>query len=57
MLFSAISRTCRSATTLNTKACGPVAIEEGTVVMGDSLTVHFDEKIWGEDAAEFRPER
>ncbi|CAA88604.1 Putative cytochrome P450 CYP13A5 [Caenorhabditis elegans] len=34
-----------------------VQIEKGTNVQVDTWTLHYDPKVWGEDANEFRPER
>ncbi|VDM68254.1 unnamed protein product, partial [Strongylus vulgaris] len=46
------SRQCMKSTTL-----GNVQIEEGTFVMVDTLSLHYDPEIWGKDANEFRPDR
>ena len=46
------ARLCSKTTTL-----GGITIEAGSYVIADVLKVHMDEKIWGPDAAEFRPER
>lgn len=48
----AAGRKCVANTTL-----GNLQIEKGTDVVLDLLTLHFDKKIWGENADEFRPER
>lgn len=36
---------------------GEIELEKGTVVIADTLGVHFDAEVWGEDASEFNPER
>uniref|UniRef100_A0A1I7UFZ5 Cytochrome P450 n=1 Tax=Caenorhabditis tropicalis TaxID=1561998 RepID=A0A1I7UFZ5_9PELO len=46
------NRKCMKATTV----CG-VEIEEGVNVQVDTWTMHNDPKIWGDDVAEFKPER
>ncbi|CAJ0579963.1 unnamed protein product, partial [Mesorhabditis spiculigera] len=46
------SRTCMKPTTL-----GNVEVEEGTLVVSDPWTIHYDKEIWGRDADEFVPER
>jgi cytochrome P450 family 13 len=46
------SRRCGADTKL-----GPLSIEKGTDVVLDVLSLHFDRKIFGDDAEEFRPER
>nr|CDJ82292.1 Cytochrome P450 domain containing protein [Haemonchus contortus] len=46
------SRRCMKSTTL-----GPLKVEEGEFVMVDTMSLHFDRNLWGNDAEEFRPER
>ncbi|KAK6035515.1 unspecific monooxygenase [Cooperia oncophora] len=46
------SRRCMKATTL-----GGVRIQEGENVCADTLTIHFNRELWGDDADDFRPER
>ncbi|GMR40190.1 hypothetical protein PMAYCL1PPCAC_10385, partial [Pristionchus mayeri] len=46
------SRTCMNTTTIY-----GLEIEKDTDVAVDTLSLHFDREIWGEDVAEFRPER
>ncbi|KAK6010007.1 hypothetical protein OSTOST_25029 [Ostertagia ostertagi] len=46
------SRRCMKSTTL-----GDVPLYEGDFVCADTLTLHFNREIWGEDADDFRPER
>ncbi|XGW03005.1 hypothetical protein V3C99_014761 [Haemonchus contortus] len=46
------SRRCMKSTTL-----GPIRVEEGEFVIADTMSLHFDRDIWGDDAEEFRPER
>ncbi|VDO52519.1 unnamed protein product [Haemonchus placei] len=46
------SRRCMKSTTL-----GPITVEEGEFVMVDTMSLHFDRDLWGNDAEEFRPER
>ncbi|KAF1764836.1 hypothetical protein GCK72_004786 [Caenorhabditis remanei] len=46
------NRKCMKTTTV----CG-MEIEEGTNVQVDTWTLHNDPKIWGDDVAEFKPER
>ncbi|GMR62889.1 hypothetical protein PMAYCL1PPCAC_33084, partial [Pristionchus mayeri] len=36
---------------------GGISIERGTYVQPDVYSIHFNEDIWGDDAAQFRPER
>ncbi|GMS88304.1 hypothetical protein PENTCL1PPCAC_10479, partial [Pristionchus entomophagus] len=42
---------------MNTTKIGDLEIEKDTDVAVDTFSLHFDEAIWGEDAAEFKPER
>ncbi|KAK6038560.1 hypothetical protein COOONC_23934 [Cooperia oncophora] len=46
------SRRCMKATTL-----GDVPVYEGDFVCADTLSLHFNREIWGDDADDFRPER
>ncbi|VDO54497.1 unnamed protein product [Haemonchus placei] len=46
------SRRCMKSTTL-----GPIRVEEGEFVIADTMSLHFDRDLWGDDAEEFRPER
>ncbi|KAK5979235.1 Unspecific monooxygenase, partial [Trichostrongylus colubriformis] len=46
------SRRCMKSTTL-----GGIPIEEGEYVAVDTMSLHFDREIWGNDADVFRPER
>uniref|UniRef100_A0A8R1EKT9 Cytochrome P450 n=2 Tax=Caenorhabditis japonica TaxID=281687 RepID=A0A8R1EKT9_CAEJA len=46
------ARRCMRATKI-----GDYQVEEGVEVMCDTWTLHYDKKIWGEDAEEFKPER
>ncbi|CAI2327041.1 unnamed protein product [Caenorhabditis sp. 36 PRJEB53466] len=46
------SRKCMQSTTVL-----GLQIEEGTNVAVDTWTLHYDPKIWGPDAEEFKPER
>lgn len=48
----ASARTCCKTTTL-----GGYAVEAGTIVQADVFSLHYDRELWGEDAADFRPER
>jgi coumaroylquinate(coumaroylshikimate) 3'-monooxygenase len=48
----ALNRTAATNTSL-----GDVPIEEGTCVHVDVFGIHFNERVWGKDAREFRPER
>uniref|UniRef100_A0AC34FR43 Cytochrome P450 n=1 Tax=Panagrolaimus sp. ES5 TaxID=591445 RepID=A0AC34FR43_9BILA len=49
----AASRECQTPTTI-----GPgIEIEKDVIVALDLYTLHFDKNIWGEDSAEFKPER
>ncbi|PIO75471.1 unspecific monooxygenase [Teladorsagia circumcincta] len=48
----AVSRRCMKSTTL-----GDVPLYEGDFVCADTLTLHFNREIWGDDADDFRPER
>lgn len=34
-----------------------IFIEKDTFVQADVLSIHFDKKLWGDDAEEFLPER
>ncbi|KAK6042170.1 hypothetical protein COOONC_20324 [Cooperia oncophora] len=36
---------------------GGVRIQEGENVCADTLTIHFNRELWGDDADDFRPER
>nr|CAD2168815.1 unnamed protein product [Meloidogyne enterolobii] len=47
-----VNRICEETTTL-----GNIILEKGTNISIDSLTLHRDPKLWGEDAEEFKPER
>ncbi|KAI6211226.1 hypothetical protein M3Y96_00411400 [Aphelenchoides besseyi] len=47
-----IGRTAAETTTL-----GSVEVEKGTIVLVDVFTLHYDKKIWGEDADRFVPDR
>ncbi|CAI2327053.1 unnamed protein product [Caenorhabditis sp. 36 PRJEB53466] len=40
----------------DTNVCG-MEIEAGTHVQVDTWSIHYDPKIWGDDVAEFKPER
>jgi cytochrome P450 len=48
----ASGRKCTADTNLKN-----VRIEKGTDVVLDTLTLHFDKELWGQDADEFKPER
>jgi cytochrome P450 family 709 len=48
----ALNRTAAINTTI-----GGIEVEEGTCVHVDVFSVHFNKEVWGEDAAEFKPER
>ncbi|KAI6190866.1 hypothetical protein M3Y97_00165400 [Aphelenchoides bicaudatus] len=47
-----VSRRCMKATTI-----GGIPIEEGTDVILDTISLHTQKDVWGEDALEFRPEK
>nr|CAD2183379.1 unnamed protein product [Meloidogyne enterolobii] len=47
-----VNRICEETTTL-----GNIILEKGTNISIDSLTLHRDPKLWGEDAEEFKPEK
>lgn len=49
---SANSREC-----MKTTRVGEMEIEEGTFVLADTWTLHYDKEIWGPDADQFVPER
>uniref|UniRef100_A0A914M114 Cytochrome P450 n=1 Tax=Meloidogyne incognita TaxID=6306 RepID=A0A914M114_MELIC len=51
-IASGVNRICEETTTL-----GNIILEKGTNISIDSLTLHRDPKLWGEDAEEFKPER
>ncbi|CAI5449902.1 unnamed protein product [Caenorhabditis angaria] len=42
---------------MKTSKVGDLIIEKGTNVYADTWSLHYNKTLWGEDAAEFRPER
>ncbi|CAD6193679.1 unnamed protein product [Caenorhabditis auriculariae] len=46
------NRKCMKSTTL-----GDISVEQGTYVWVDAWSLHHDQKVWGDDADEFVPER
>lgn len=52
LFFSSNSRRCMHTTTV-----GGHVIEEGCHVQIDTWSMHYNPEIWGDDVAEFKPER